>query len=69
MASGLGPSWAALQAPWRAEMAALLADATLAMPADTAFRSSGKQGVHSEHMGRILAELQQLQRSFPGGVW
>ena len=69
VASGLGPSWAELQTPWQAEMAEILTDATLAMPADSAFRSSGKQGVHSEHMGRLLAELQHLQRSFPGGVW
>ena len=69
VASGLGPSWAELQAPWQAEMAEILADATLAVPAATAFRSSGKQGVHSEHMGHLLAEMQHLQRSFPGGVW
>ncbi|MGZ5157601.1 MAG: 1,2-phenylacetyl-CoA epoxidase subunit PaaC, partial [Caldimonas sp.] len=26
-------------------------------------------GRHSEHLGYILAEMQTLQRSFPGGVW
>ncbi len=68
-ASGLGPAWSAMQSPWHAEMAEVLAEATLAQPKDSAFRSTGKRGLHSEHMGRILAELQQLQRAFPGGVW
>jgi len=38
-------------------------------PADSAFRSTSKRGVHTEHMGYILAEMQHLQRAFPGGVW
>ncbi|MEP7303683.1 MAG: Phenylacetic acid catabolic protein, partial [Caldimonas sp.] len=29
----------------------------------------GKSGRHSEHLGYILAEMQSLQRTFPGGVW
>ena len=33
------------------------------------FRSTGSRGIHSEHMGRMLAEMQHLQRSYPGGVW
>ena len=68
-ASGLGPCWSSLQAPWRAEMHALLQQAGLAVPPDSAFRSTGKRGVHSEHMGYLLAEMQQLQRAYPGGVW
>jgi len=68
-ASGLGPRWSELHAPWLAEMQALLAEAQLAVPADGALRSTAKQGVHTEHMGYILAELQFLQRAYPGGVW
>ena len=45
------------------------AAAGLVMPKESAFRSTGKLGRHSEHMGYILAEMQHLQRSFPGGVW
>jgi ring-1,2-phenylacetyl-CoA epoxidase subunit PaaC len=44
-------------------------EAGLAVPASSGFISTGSRGVHSEHMGRILAEMQHLQRSFPGGVW
>ena len=68
-ASGLGPRWSDVQPEWRDEMAQILASASLSIPQDSAFRSTGKQGVHSEHMGFILAEMQHLQRSFPGGVW
>ncbi len=68
-ASGLGPGWDELRDGWHAEMRTLLDHAALAGPTDSAFRSTGRTGVHSEHMGRILTELQYLQRSFPGGVW
>lgn len=68
-ASGLGPRWDALKEPWLAEMTQILDEAGLAMPAAVPFLSTGKTGVHSEHMGYILAEMQQLQRAYPGGVW
>jgi ring-1,2-phenylacetyl-CoA epoxidase subunit PaaC len=68
-ASGLGPRWSELREPWLAEMHALLAEAQLEVPADSPLRSHAKQGVHTEHMGYILAELQFLQRAYPGGAW
>ncbi|MEO8250554.1 MAG: 1,2-phenylacetyl-CoA epoxidase subunit PaaC [Burkholderiales bacterium] len=67
--SGLGPSWAELHTAWQADMHAILEEAELAAPKLSAFRSTGKTGVHSEHMGYILTDMQYLQRSFPGGVW
>jgi ring-1,2-phenylacetyl-CoA epoxidase subunit PaaC len=67
--SGLGPRWSELQPAWQAEMAQVFDAAGLALPATTPFRSTGKTGMHSEHMGFILAEMQHLQRSYPGGVW
>jgi ring-1,2-phenylacetyl-CoA epoxidase subunit PaaC len=68
-ASRLGPAWSDLGEPWLAELAAIFGEVHLAMPKPTGFRSSGKRGVHSEHMGYILSELQYLQRSYPGGAW
>lgn len=68
-ASGLGPRWSELEAAWREEIGQVLQAATLAAPADTPFRSFGKEGRHSEHMGYVLAELQYLQRAYPGGKW
>jgi len=68
-ASGIGPRWADLREAWLADMTAVFDEAGLAIPNDSAFRSTGTRGVHSEHMGYILAEMQHLQRSFPGGAW
>jgi ring-1,2-phenylacetyl-CoA epoxidase subunit PaaC len=67
--SGLGPRWSELKNDWQAQMAGVLAEARLPMPADSPFRSTGKRGIHSEHMGYILTEMQYLQRTYPGGVW
>lgn len=67
--SGLGPMRVALKPAWEAIVAPVLAEAALEIPAAGAFRSTGSRGVHSEHMGYLLAEMQVLQRSFPGGVW
>ncbi len=68
-ASGLGPAWSTLQAPWQAQMNALFTEAGLTPPQTGAYVSTGKTGRHSEHMGFILTEMQYLQRSYPGGVW
>jgi ring-1,2-phenylacetyl-CoA epoxidase subunit PaaC len=68
-ASGLGPRWADLREPWTTAMHEVLDEAGLAPPPETRFRSTGRQGVHSEHMGYLLAEMQHLQRAFPKGAW
>ena len=68
-AQGVGPAWGDLHAQWDAEVRAVLTEAGLTPPAVSPFRSTGKRGVHTEHMGRMLAEMQSLQRAFPGGVW
>ncbi|MFC5607565.1 1,2-phenylacetyl-CoA epoxidase subunit PaaC [Variovorax soli] len=67
--AGWGPRWSELKAPWQAEMQHILSEANLDMPAESKFQSDGKRGRHSEHMGFILADMQYLQRAFPGGVW
>lgn len=64
-----GPCRSSLREAWRSEIRAVLRAATLQMPADSAYVSAGSRGQHSEHMGFILAELQYLQRAFPGGRW
>jgi len=68
-ANGLGPRASALREPCLAALRPVFGDAQLALPPDGAFRSHGKRGTHSEHMGYVLAEMQYLQRAFPGGVW
>jgi ring-1,2-phenylacetyl-CoA epoxidase subunit PaaC len=67
--SGLGPMRVALQPAWSALVEPVFAEAGLKIPAAGAFRSTGSRGMHSEHMGYLLAEMQTLQRTFPGGQW
>ena len=67
--AGLGPRWSELKDAWRADMQRILDEAQLQVPRDVNFLSAGKSGRHSEHMGFLLAEMQHLQRAYPGGVW
>ncbi|MFL6708503.1 MAG: 1,2-phenylacetyl-CoA epoxidase subunit PaaC [Massilia sp.] len=69
-AAGVAPDPAALRAEFIEHVGEIFAEATLAMPAlDAWMHSGGKKGVHSEHLGYILAEMQFLQRAYPGAQW
>ncbi len=50
-------------------LGAIFVEATLKAPFDAAVRKGGKQGLHSEHLGYILADMQFLQRAYPGAKW
>jgi len=66
---GVGPAWKELEPQWRARWATLMQEATLTLPRDSAMQPQGILGIHSEHMGHLLAPMQHLQRAYPGGVW
>ncbi|MFG6462357.1 1,2-phenylacetyl-CoA epoxidase subunit PaaC [Roseateles sp. DXS20W] len=66
---GVGPAWRELEPAWRARWATLMQEATLTLPRDAAMQPRGIDGIHSEHMGHLLATMQFLQRAYPGGVW
>jgi len=68
LAAGIGADLAAIRPIWDARVDAVLAEATLGRPQGRV-RSNGKQGVHSEYLGHILAEMQFLQRAYPGMEW
>jgi ring-1,2-phenylacetyl-CoA epoxidase subunit PaaC len=65
----LGPGWNELHEGWHARFAALLQAAGLPVPGPSKYQSRGRNGVHSEHMGPLLAQMQVLQRAYPGGRW
>lgn len=67
--SGVGPAWRSLEAEWEALVLPVLTEATLVVPARTPFKSYGKFGRHSEHMGHLLATMQYMQRTYPGARW
>lgn len=46
-----------------------LVRAGLNLPADPFPRRGGRDGLHSEHLGHLLAEMQALARAYPGAKW
>ncbi|MBL6749612.1 MAG: phenylacetate-CoA oxygenase subunit PaaC [Nevskia sp.] len=69
-ASGAGFDPAGLRAPWLDYVGEVLAEATLKQPpAEAWMHSGGKQGRHTEKLGFLLAEMQFLQRAYPGARW
>jgi ring-1,2-phenylacetyl-CoA epoxidase subunit PaaC len=68
-AHGIGPDPASLAAGWSSRVDAVLQEATLQKPADVAYSWHGKRGQHSEHLSRLLAEMQSMQRTYPGAKW
>jgi ring-1,2-phenylacetyl-CoA epoxidase subunit PaaC len=70
VAQGVAPAAEGLRTAFLDHVGAILKEATLAMPpADTWMQQGGKRGRHSEHLGYILAEMQFLQRAYPGAQW
>jgi ring-1,2-phenylacetyl-CoA epoxidase subunit PaaC len=65
----IGPTWSSLASAWEKSIRPVLEVATLQVPAPSPFLPRGKFGEHSEHMGHLLAEMQFLQRTYPGGRW
>jgi len=60
---------ASLRPAWDERLAAVLAEARLTLPAQRRMQTGGRRGWHSEHLGHLLAEMQFLQRAYPGAVW
>jgi ring-1,2-phenylacetyl-CoA epoxidase subunit PaaC len=60
---------AGYRADWDRTVTSVLADATLSLPGDPYQRSGGRSGFHTEHLGLVLAEMQWMQRAYPGLTW
>jgi ring-1,2-phenylacetyl-CoA epoxidase subunit PaaC len=58
-----------LKKSYYAKVSDILKEATLNVPEQTYFQKGGKEGIHSEHMGFLLAELQYMQRTYPNMTW
>ena len=66
---GIGVDLTKLKANYYQQVSAVLAEATLTTPVVEYFQKGGKQGIHSEHMGFILTELQFMQRTYLNMNW
>lgn len=69
-AQGVAPDLASLREPWLNYICEVFEEATLTVPPMNAWmQKGGKQGVHGEKLGYLLAEMQFLQRAYPGATW
>jgi ring-1,2-phenylacetyl-CoA epoxidase subunit PaaC len=68
-AAGIAPDPESLRPAWDATVGDVLRQATLQVPEGGFAHKGGKRGVHTEHLGYILAEMQFLQRAYPGAEW
>ena len=69
LAAGIAVDKSTLKAGWVSSMHAILLEATLSIPGDDVSIGGGRDGVHTEHLGFLLAEMQFLQRAYPGQQW
>lgn len=67
--AGIAVDRAALRDDWHAEIKAIFDEATLSIPDDQWTAKGGRDGIHTEHLGHMLSELQFLQRAYPGLEW
>jgi ring-1,2-phenylacetyl-CoA epoxidase subunit PaaC len=67
--TGIAAPLSAGAARWSARVDEDLRTATLSRPAPQPYPWHGKRGVHTEHLGYVLAEMQHLQRTYPGARW
>ncbi|KAB2849803.1 MAG: phenylacetate-CoA oxygenase subunit PaaC [Hyphomicrobiaceae bacterium] len=66
---GVAVDRVALRPAWRETVGGILREATLEMPKDEWIQSGGRAGRHTEYLGHMLAEMQSLQRTYPGAKW
>jgi ring-1,2-phenylacetyl-CoA epoxidase subunit PaaC len=67
--AGIAPALTQLAPHWSARIDEDLRAATLIRPATQPHPWHGKRGVHTEHLGHLLGEMQHLQRTYPGARW
>jgi ring-1,2-phenylacetyl-CoA epoxidase subunit PaaC len=66
---GVGVDVTSFKEAFYLEIKQTLEDATLAVPTNTWFQKGGKEGIHTEHMGYLLSDLQYMQRAYPNMNW
>ncbi|HPE82374.1 MAG TPA: phenylacetate-CoA oxygenase subunit PaaC [Aequorivita sp.] len=66
---GIGVDISTFKKKYYEEVSEILKEATLSVPENKYFAKGGKEGVHTEYMGYILADLQYMQRTYPNMTW
>jgi len=60
---------APLKPVWEKEIQELLREANINVPENTYMQKGSRQGMHTEYLGYILAEMQSLPRMYPTAKW
>ncbi len=66
---GLAVDLSRLKAVWEKEIGDLLNESHVQIPESTYIQTGSRKGLHSEHLGYILAEMQSLPRMHPTAKW
>ncbi|WP_340156317.1 1,2-phenylacetyl-CoA epoxidase subunit PaaC [uncultured Winogradskyella sp.] len=66
---GVGVDVTKLKEAYYNKVNAVLEESTLQIPESKWFQKGGKKGIHTEHLGYLLAELQYMQRAYPNMEW
>ncbi len=66
---GIAVDLKTLQLKWEKQIDELLKKATLKKPENSFMQTGGKKGIHTEHLGFLLAEMQTLPRMLPNAKW
>lgn len=69
LSDGIAVDPALIRVPWEEKVKEIFNEATLPYPSKVFMQAGGKEGVHTEHMGYVLAELQFMQRAYPNSEW
>ncbi len=69
VSEGVGVDVTSLKEQYYAIVSKILEDATLKTPESKWFQKGGKQGIHTEHLGYLLSDLQYMQRAYPNMEW
>src|SRR5690625_5099695 len=69
IAEGIAVDVEKLRENYHEKVLKILDKATIEVPETKYFQKGGKEGVHSEHMGRLLTDMQYMQRTYPGMKW
>ncbi len=66
---GIAPNLNDIKTKWESKVSEVLAESTITKPEDGWMQTGSRKGMHSEHLGYILAEMQYLQRAYPDAQW
>jgi ring-1,2-phenylacetyl-CoA epoxidase subunit PaaC len=69
IAEGIGVDTLKLKEEYYDRVKSILKEATLSVPESKYFQKGGKEGMHTEHLGHLLSELQYMQRTYPNMQW